>query len=47
MAGCFEAQADIGTGDDDGLVGEVVRGVGELELELGVKECWFGRGVGH
>jgi hypothetical protein len=38
---CFLAQADIGAGDDDGLVFEGVGGIGWGDEELGVEEAHF------
>lgn len=39
MTGCFETEAGIAAGDDDGLAGVLLGGVGRDGEELGAQEC--------
>ena len=47
VAGCFEAEAGVAAGDDDGLVGVFLGGVGGDGEELGAHECDGGCHVWH
>ena len=47
MAGCFETEAGVAAGDDDGLVGEFLGGVRRDGEQLGTQECDGGLYVRH
>ena len=47
VAGGFEAESDVGTGDDDCLAGEGLGGVGKGDEFLGVDEAGEGAAGWH